>query len=497
MWKTRAMSTALTFCKRIGMIDFELMPHQKKAVKDSYTKPDMFLAWDMGVGKTCAVIQILRHNYGLHGELRSTLVLAPLITLQNWKREFALFSKVPERAVVTLQGTGKQRIETLRKAVRYSCIVICNYESLDNDELFAHLMAWSPRIVCCDESHVVKNPKSKRARKVAMLADGASNRYLLSGTPILNNAMDLFMQYRVLDGYLGKNSTFGTNFFAFRNRYFEDANSGFAGSQHYFPKWEPRASTFEELSDRIQAKTSVVKKFDVLKSLPPLVTEQIDVELSSEQQRVYKELRKEFVSFIKTAKGEKAVIARLAMVKALRLQQVVTGFVTAGENPDSEVVRFKDVPRLRVLHDILHNLVGEHKVIVWAAFKENYRMIAEMLSTMGVGYTELHGGISAKEKFLNQDQFNKDPECRVLIGNPGAGGVGINLIGASYSVYYSRGFKLGDDLQSEARNYRKGSEVHEKITRINMVAPQTIDELVSEALSRKQQIAEEIIQWKI
>jgi len=60
-------------------------------------------------------------------------------------------------------------------------------------------------------------------------------------------------------------------------------------------------------------------------------------------------------------------------------------------------------------------------------------------------------------------------------------------------VYYSRGYNLEHDIQSEARNYRGGSEVHKKVTRIDIVAPGTIDEIVLEALANKISNAEKIL----
>jgi SNF2 family DNA or RNA helicase len=67
---------------------------------------------------------------------------------------------------------------------------------------------------------------------------------------------------------------------------------------------------------------------------------------------------------------------------------------------------------------------------------------------------------------------------------------------ASYAIYYSKGFKLEHDLQSEARNHRGGSEMHDKVTRIDIVAKGTIDELITESLEKKQNIAERILSWK-
>ena len=83
-----------------------------------------------------------------------------------------------------------------------------------------------------------------------------------------------------------------------------------------------------------------------------------------------------------------------------------------------------------------------------------------------------------------------------MIANQGAGGIGINMTEASYSIFFSRNFSLEHDLQAEARNYRGGSEMHQKVTRIDLVSPGTIDELISEALANKQNMAEKILDWK-
>jgi SNF2 family DNA or RNA helicase len=83
-----------------------------------------------------------------------------------------------------------------------------------------------------------------------------------------------------------------------------------------------------------------------------------------------------------------------------------------------------------------------------------------------------------------------------MIANQKAGGVGINLVEASYSIYYSKSFSLEDDLQSEARNYRGGSQMHHRVTRIDLVARGTIDELITSSLANKQDVSQTILDWR-
>ncbi len=94
------------------------------------------------------------------------------------------------------------------------------------------------------------------------------------------------------------------------------------------------------------------------------------------------------------------------------------------------------------------------------------------------------------------ERFNTDDKCRVLIGNPASGGIGVNLVAASYSIYYSRSYKLGDEVQSTARNWRKGSEIHDQITKINLICQGSIDEVIDDALNNKQKLADIILDIK-
>ncbi len=222
------------------MIPHELMEHQKTAVYRSSFSRDLFLAWEMGTGKSCGTIHILRQRCAEAGRLRRIVILAPLIMLKKWKAEFGMFSRIDQKDIHVIDGSVSKRIERVKAQKGYSAIFVTNYDAFQDGKLADAFLEWEPEILVCDESHALKNYKSKRAKQVARIADVCMHRYLLTGAPILNNAMDLFMQYRILDGYLGKDSTFGSNFFAFRGQYFRDENASWAGKAAHFPKWVPR-----------------------------------------------------------------------------------------------------------------------------------------------------------------------------------------------------------------------------------------------------------------
>ena len=113
--------------------------------------------------------------------------------------------------------------------------------------------------------------------------------------------------------------------------------------------------------------------------------------------------------------------------------------------------------------------------------------------TLAQAMNKMGGRANSGEGGEDQKRFNTDKKCRVIISNRKTGGAGINLTSAAYSIVYGRDFNLGNELQSEARNYRAGSEAHESITKINLVMEDTIDELVMQALESKQEVSKVIL----
>lgn len=468
----------------------KLWKHQEDAIKASIYQPDLGLFFEQGTGKTRTIIEVIRRKFAATGAVRKTLILCPVIVCQNWKDEFAMYSKINPKDILVLTKSGKDRA----KKMLYACgetlsqakIIITNYEAMEMNEFYEMLQHWKPEILVCDESQRLKNPDSKRAKRLLPLADNSTHNYILTGTPILNSAMDIYMQFRVLD----RGETFGRNFYSFRAAYFEDKNQRFKGKQSYFPKWEIRDDAYASIQEKISQKALRVLKKDCL-TLPPFVRQIRYAELSVQQNKAYKEMLNEYITFIESQKGPAAVVAQLAVTKALRLQQIVSGFA----KDDAGNIHRLEAPRLKVTRELLEDLTPHHKVIIWAEFHENYKMLQELCESMKIGYREIHGGVSHKDRIENMHAFRSDPTVRVMVANQGAGGVGINLVEASYAIYYSKGFKLENDLQSEARNYRAGSESHEKVTRIDIVAKGTIDELIAEALTNKQNISERILSW--
>jgi SNF2 family DNA or RNA helicase len=464
-----------------------LWKHQVEIVNRAVSCGSFGIFADLGTGKTRSSIEILRSLYSESKGFLPTLIIGPSVVVENWKRELYKYAGLTDKFVVCLTGPGSKRINTFLTKVgiehqhaNSKKIVVCNYESLLMDQLFELLCDWSPQIIVFDESHRLKNIQAKRTKLAIKLADKAKHKFLLTGTPILQSLLDVFSQYRILDG----GDTFGKNFYIFRNTYFTDKNAGMPGFKHW-PDWKLKDTAIDSIKTKMFQKAMVVKKSECL-DLPPLVKKIVYVDLSKEQQVHYESMKKNFITFI----NEKASIAELAITKALRLQQIVSGFI---KTEDGSIIKLKTNPRAVALKELLSDIATDHKVIVWACWKDNYEQVRQVCEELNIKFTELTGETSQSLRQQAMDDFNKDPSVRVFLGNQGAAGIGVNLVSASYMIYYSRNFSLEQDLQSEARCYRGGSEIHEKITRIDLVAKDTIDEKIMEALANKQDISERVL----
>lgn len=468
----------------------ELWAHQKEAVERAGDYFALFM--EPGTGKTGTTVNILRKIFTQNGDVLPTLVLCPPVVIANWKTEILRFSKIPASKILPLTGSGKERAKALKEA---PCDTICitNYEALNMPELFEEMKVFLKKnksVLVLDEAHKCKDISAKRTKKAIELADIATYRYILTGTPILNNLMDIFAQFRILD----RGQRFGMNFFSFRARYFEDKNRAMPASK-YFPNWQLMKGADRRIREIMEPVSIHVEKSKCL-SLPPLVKKIIEVPMSKEQSRLYEAMKKDLVATITSESGfEQHSIAELAITKALRLQQIVSGHLRVEGMDGVSTVQIKDNPRRAVLEELLEDLAPYHKVLIWAVFKDNYADIRAVCDKLGLGYVELHGEIKNKNEAA--DDFRKDPKIRVLIGHPGSGGIGLNLVEASYMLYYSRSFSLEYDIQSEARCYRGGSEQHESITRIDLVTPGTIDELVLKSLEQKQSLSNSVLKSKI
>ena len=135
----------------------------------------------------------------------------------------------------------------------------------------------------------------------------------------------------------------------------------------------------------------------------------------------------------------------------------------------------------------------EGKAIIWANYQLSVgEIIQKIIKVYGEdSYVHYYGLTSQEDRQNYIRKFQNDPKCRFLVGTPQTGGYGITLTQANTVIYYSNGYDLEKRLQSEDRAHRIGQK--KNVTYIDLIAEDTVDEKIVEALRKKINIASEVL----
>ena len=439
------------------------------------------LLFEMGCGKTLTAIAIMGALY-LQRRITRVLVVAPSSVCSVWPHDLAAFAAFPYEARVLL-GEKKQRLEALRSLTAYPntanrlLIAVINYEATHREGIFEALESYAAGLVICDESQRIKNPKAAQSRAVQILGDRAAYRLILSGTPVQNSAIDLYSQYRFLDP-----SVFGANFYAFRNRYCQMGGYGgheVVGFRH-----------MDELVRKEHAIALRVTKAECL-DLPAQTFVRRYVELEPAARRLYDQIAR--ASCAELESGGR-VTAPIVLTRLLRLMQLTGGFV----QPDgSDCAQQAGSAKLDALADILEDYVQEagQKLVVFARFRPEIAAICRLLEGRGIRYGRIDGEVPMDQRGAVVEEFQNDPAVKVFVAQIQTAGLGITLHAASAAVFYSLDFNYANYAQALARIHRIGQD--RPVTYIHLLAGQTVDERVLDALERKEDLARTIVDgWR-
>jgi SNF2 family DNA or RNA helicase len=298
----------------------------------------------------------------------------------------------------------------------------------------------------------------------------------MSGTLVTNDLEDVWAPAQFVEPKI-----FACNQWGFRQRYMQDKNAG--KSWMKFPDWQPRPGAVEEVRKKLEPYAIRFEKRDVLKFLPPVLFEKRMVTLGDEQRRVYKELKREFMADLEDGT---VVLAAQILPRITKLIEVTSGFLYTETEPGKRsTYRFKQNAKLNELHLVLADL-GNKRTVIWASFKEDIAIVRDSLLDARV----ITGDTPAAERQSIVDLFNSN-QFQYLICNPQAAGEGLTIL-APYAIYFSRGWKLGERLQSLGRHDRPGAEQFSNITVIDLVAENTIDVEVLNALQGKEDLLRSI-----
>lgn len=433
----------------------------------------------MGCGKTLTAIAVAGAAYQM-GAIEKVLIVAPTSVCAVWPKEFEDAATFKFKVNVLL-GDKKQRLRELEalKAFPFKAlkVAVINYESTWREEIFEALLDWKPDMVIADESQRIKSHDAQQSKAMHKLGDVAKYKLILSGTPVQNNAIDIFSQYRFLDS-----TVFGMNFYAFRNRY--AIMGGFSNRQ---------IVGYKDLDELIKKEHSIayrVTKEEAL-DLPEQTFITRNIRMNTKDRNLYDQIRRN--SFAELESGGQ-ITAPTVLTKLLRLQQFTGGFIQADEGDKPELV-FRG--KLDALEDILEDYVieAEKKLVVFCRFRPEIDLIQRLLDRRKIRYCSIYGDIKIDDRGDIVKEFQTNPKVKVFLAQIDTAGLGITLTAADTCVYYSVNFNYAAYSQSLARIHRIGQR--NRCTYIHLVVEKTIDETVLKALAKKEDLAKTVVDdWK-
>ena len=483
----------------------EPYPHQLDAFLKYRDKPAHAHLWDPRTGKSKITIDTAAYNYE-RGAIDGVFIVAPAGAAANW-----IINEVPthcpERVspqglyYMTSKGGTKRHQDECRRITEHRGLsfLAMSYDGLTTDKGAAVAKAFLTGKRCLyvlDEAHRIKTPDTKRTKWVLASARHAKMLRLLTGTLVGNEPFDVYAPMMFLRPDFWRLAGFST----------------FTSFKTNFAEWEPR----ERFTGRIGPNGPVMQRFrivaedretgekkyknlhqlaglvstmadrvgDVL-GMPPDVFEKRYFELTKQQRRHYDELRDEFITFL----DEKMVTAELAIVRAMRLQQISCGYMPTDDGEDGMLEEIPGGnPRLEALLDVVEDTKGQG--IIWARFTADINRIADALAKIGETYVRYDGLVGEAQRSENVRAFQAG-EARWFVGNAGAGGEGLPLYAADTVIYYSSTYKLIERLQSQDRPKKKGKT--KSIGIVDIVCPGSVDDEIITALRQKQKIANVIV----
>lgn len=458
--------------------------HQADELLYNWDAPGRALLWGMRTGKSRVTIE---GGEMLHraGEVAGVLIMAPNGVHSNWiRRELPAWTEEP-----SVKATWSSRLSHKRDtafelemhdllSVNSKCLrwFAVNDEALINERLQKAINEF--RKVCrdrvlmvADESTLFRRPGARRTMLARALARRLPYKRILEGTALLNSPLHAFSQFELLEkGALGF-----TRYEDFKAHYSVWEQRTRQGGRTY-PALKEYIN-MEELRERIARWASVVLRQDV-DDMPELLSVVRDVVLSDKQAVAYKRLVRESLLEID---GEDRTLD--GANKVMKLQQIIMGYIYNGD----EVISIDDQPP--ILDAMSRELPEDGKAIIWCRFKEDIRRVVRRLKEMGREPVQYHGDISERERERNIDLFMTDGAVTDFVGQPQAGGRGLNLSAASTVINYSA---LPDAIVMSQAAERATMVAGQNVSLVRLAVPGTVEEDIHNDYTGKVALADAV-----
>ncbi len=425
---------------------------------------------DCGCGKTIitltAIEALLRDRF----EISRVLVICPIRVAQVWAEELSKWSHLRGLRYSIAVGTESQR--------RYALGVDADIYIVNRDvvpwlvENYAGNWRWDMLVL--DELSSFKNPQAKRFKALLKVRPKVRRIVGLTGTPSSNGLMDLWAEYRLLD--LG--DRLGKFIGGYRSQYFRpDKTNGII-----VYSYKPLPGAEEQIYKRIADMTVSIRCTDVLQ-MPELISVPHEVSMSSQEQDVYKKLKRDLV--LSLPDGE--VTAANAASLSGKLSQMSNGAVYS-DTGETVLIHNR---KLDALEDLVEAANGK-PILVAYWYKHDYDRITERLRSIGIRYAK----IDTEESI---QRWNRKMIPVGLI-HPASAGHGLNLqAGGSTLIWFGLTWSLELYIQTNARLWRQG-QVSSTVVIQHIITKGTVDERILKALESKEVTQDslmEAVKWSL
>jgi len=433
-----------------------LRPYQAQGVAANIEFGSAMNGDQPGLGKTIQTIATLSIL-----KCFPAIIACPASLKLNWEAEIKKFSNI--RAMILNDKVKKNWMRYYEAGV--VDVFIVNYDSFVKyfvQEMppkkklrFSAQITLVPefdkiKAVVMDESHKLKNPSAIRTKVALRLAHNKDHVFLLTGTPVVNNPIDLFPQLAIL----GKLHLFGGKK-GFIDRYC-DGGKG--------------ANNLKELNYLLHKHCYFVRhKKDVLKDLPDKIRQTITCEIST--RREYDFAYNEFRNWLASTGCTDKEIARKLRGEILVKMNALRAISARG--------------KIDTLKELIDDLIeAGRKVIVFA----NLHSIIDQVVSLYPGAVEITGTISEKQRHENVSRFQSDPSCKLIVCNHIAGGVGLTLTASSDIIFAEYPWTWAECLQCEDRAHRIGQK--DSVGARYLFGQNTIDQRLFEIIQNKKDISD-------
>ena len=399
--------------------------HQKTTSEFLTLHRRAFCFNEQGTGKTGSVIWAADYLMKL-GMIKRVLVLCPLSIMESaWVND--LFRFAMHRTVQVAHSYSRdKRIKAVQSNAEF---VICNFDGLEivkdavNESNFD--------LIVVDEANAYKTVATKRWKTLNSIIKPSTWVWMLTGTPAAQAPTDAYGLAKIVNPS-GVPRFFGS----FKDQVMQKITQF---------KWVPRPRA-EDIIHQVLQPAIRFTKGECL-DLPDMTYVTRKIPLTPQQEKYYETIRKHMVA---TAAGEEITTVNAA-ANLNKLLQLSGGAVYSDSG---EVIAFDASNRLAALKEVIDE--ASHKVIVFVPYRHAIQIVHEELIRDGYTSEIINGAVSVNRRTEIFNQFQTEPNPKVLVIQPQAASHGVTLHAANVVVYWSPVMSVETYLQANARVHRAG-----------------------------------------